>query len=124
MPSYYKDVKYQFHCDKGHLYILNKGQDYCVVVEFIDDLGDEERKIRFCENWDAAYKKYTEFWKQLNGILPPKKVSEPVSKCTFNGGCNTCRRKNCPAELGGAAYWEIFRNACLFRVKNAAAHQK
>ncbi|MDE6478241.1 MAG: hypothetical protein K2L94_03260 [Alphaproteobacteria bacterium] len=28
-----------------------------------------------------------------------------------------CRSKNCPAKLGGAAYWEIFATSCLFKVR-------
>ncbi len=120
MRTYYENVKYYADCENGSVYLISDGERYAVVGEFLrfNQFGEEiggVNKFRPCANWDAAYKLYNEYWKQLHGIFPPKKVAEPKRKCAFNCAGNMCRRKNCPAELGGAAYWEIFRGACLYR---------
>ncbi len=109
----------QYNCDRGNVRLLGDGTEFFVLVEVFANPTTNttamRRWLRF-SSFNAAAIQYTRYWNAFNGIggicrgAAPKKC-----KCTFGGNKRMCSPDCCPDNLGGAAYWEIFGNACLYR---------
>lgn len=61
-------------------------------------------------SYEEALEKFAELKAELDGRTYIK------PKCKYSAArTRPCNSRNCPAKLGGAAFWQIFRDSCLYR---------
>lgn len=84
---------------------------FTVAMEKISPLGNSHIWQRTFYDFDVAVDEYRACIDKLHGRTSAR-------TCTANaaGRCK-CSAANCPKSLGGAAFWQIFRESCLYRTK-------
>lgn len=95
----------------GNVYLLKEIKCFSVLMEKRICAGNYRCKTFSTEDYEIAIDKYKEYIEILNG-------RKPVCMCVSNPNRRRrCTAKNCPKRLGGADYWRLFRESCLFRTR-------
>lgn len=101
---------------KGKLRLNEEDGMYSVYVETFKGASTSVQSTPYL-TYDAAWDHYLKQWRVLTGLTSDAKQPKPLKMCYFGGATCKCSPRKCPAELGGAAYWEIFRNSCQYRTR-------
>ncbi len=85
--------------------------EFVIGMEKVSKLGNSHIWQHTVYDFEEAIDEYRACIDKLNGRTPARTcVVNPVERCK-------CSAANCPKSLGGAAYWQIFRESCLYRTK-------
>ena len=84
---------------------------FTVGMEKISPLGNSEIWQRTFYDFEVAVDEYRACVDKLNN-----RTSARMCAANAAGRCK-CSAANCPKSLGGAAFWQIFRESCLYRTK-------
>lgn len=84
---------------------------FTVAMEKFSPLGNSHIWQHTVYDFEEAIDEYRACIDRLNGRTPVRTcVANPAGRCK-------CSAANCPKSLGGAAFWQIFREACPNRTK-------
>ena len=84
---------------------------FTVAMEKFSPLGNSHIWQRTFYDFEVAVDEYRACIDKLHGRTPAR-------TCAVNpNGHRKCSAANCPKSLGGAAFWQIFRESCLYRTK-------
>ena len=98
-----------FHNGNGDAYLIKAADGYSVSVTEIQAPGIYRHSYSGRLSHSTAMEQYNSHVTILGG-RPVR-----VTKCTCGGAPRRCCAEHCPDELGGAAFWEIFGNSCLYK---------
>ncbi len=109
-------ILHKYTGTRGSVRLIHDGIRYCVDIEVFD--GACTRRSQIARGtYDAAWTLYLQYWQNFNPNVPSNKLPRPIALCTFPGRNCKCVAKKCPRELGGIAFYQLFRDACLYRTK-------
>lgn len=103
-------------CEYGNkntdIYFERDGDCFIVKGQMYSSAGIWRCGIYSTRNYDNALER-------LESEITIARGGCPARKCAFAGKSDKCdcRAGNCPAELGGLAFWQIFHRSCLYRCK-------
>ena len=84
---------------------------FTVAMEKFSPLGNSDIWQHTVYDFEEAVDEYRACVDKLNGRTSARTcVANPAGRCK-------CSANNCPKSLGGAAFWQIFRESCLYRTK-------
>ncbi len=84
---------------------------FTVAMEKISPSGNSHILQHTVYDLEEAVDEYRACIDKLHGRTPAR-------TCAVNpNGHRKCSAANCPKSLGGAAFWQIFRESCLYRTK-------
>lgn len=84
---------------------------FTVAMEKFSPLGNSHIWQRTFYDFDVAVDEYRACVDKLNNRTSARMcAANPAARCK-------CSANNCPKYLGGAAFWQIFRESCLYRTK-------
>lgn len=108
------DIITSYKNDRGEVILLkNEDASFSVLRRIMRPMhmGCDEFKSWNYTDLDSAAAKYTDCVDGLNG--KPSRCN-----CSFYPkNIRRCKAKQCPKTLGGEAYWRLFREACLYRIR-------
>lgn len=112
-----QDILSFYKNDRGEVILLkNEDGSFCVLRRTRHPMDIGVTDFYKFKSWnytdlDSAAAKYTDCVDVLNGKL---------SRCNcsfYPKNIRRCKAKQCPKTLGGEAYWRLFREACLYRIR-------
>ena len=84
---------------------------FTVAMEKFSPLGNSHILQHTVYDFEEAVDEYRAYIDKLHDRVPARMcAANPVARCK-------CSAANCPKSLGGAAFWQIFRESCLYRTK-------
>ncbi len=101
----------RYACDTGDITLMRDGAQYSVLQrKYSPEHGVCVSKCRVYNfiDYELALDKYKDLIEILNG-------RRPINMCTCKSRRQKCSAKNCPTKLGGPAFWQMFRDACLYK---------
>lgn len=103
---------YEYGNRNTDIYFQREGNRFIIRAQKYISPGVWRCRVYSTCNYDNAL----EF---LEYMVTLAKGGKPSRNCAFAGENNkcSCRAKNCPAELGAAAYWQIFHRSCPYRAR-------
>lgn len=102
--------KFYYCCRAGEVFMYEDGNTFSVLMQKYIAPGNFKCKTFSADNYDIAVDKYKYFIGELKG-------NPPARKCGFRTRICKCSTEKCPKKIGGGAYWELFRESCLYRTK-------
>ncbi len=101
----------KYHDEKGSVFISKEDNAFFVVMQKKNGPGVYHCYTKGFYDFEEAIDEYKACIDKLYD-----KVADRVCVVRQNRHCK-CSAKNCPKKLGGKAYWQLFRDACLFRTR-------
>lgn len=103
--------KFYYYSRGGEVFFYEDGNAFSVLMkQYIGD-GTFHCKVFTTPDYEVAVDKYKGYMEILNGDTPARVcVSNPNRR-------RKCSAENCPKKLGGSAFWQLFRDSCLYRTK-------
>ncbi len=109
-----QNVLHKYSGARGSLKLIHDGKSYTLNIETRDGSGTST-KTEIHDTYDLAWTQYLAQWRIFTGLATEDKKSAP--QCHFNTTVCKCSADACPKILGGAAFWELFRNHCQYHTK-------
>lgn len=102
--------KFYYSCRAGEVFLYEDGKVFSVLMKKYTTSGNYKCKTFSTDNYNIGVDKYKYFIGELKG-------NPPARKCDFRARVCKCSPEKCPKKIGGVAYWELFRDACLYRTR-------
>lgn len=104
-----KKIYANYFNDNGEVYFFKEGDVFSVLFQENLTPGNYRCRIRQFKELEDAIDEYKANIDKLNG-------REPARLCAFHPNRHLkCKAKNCPKKFGGASFWKVFRESCLYR---------
>ncbi len=106
-----KEIK-TYESEYGNVSLMRDMGGYSVLLsKYLNGYSSIMRcRARSFADIELALDQYRDFIEFLHG-------RQPVNMCSCKSRRQSCSAKNCPKKLGGVAYWQLFRNSCLYRTR-------
>ncbi|MBD5389180.1 hypothetical protein HDR63_02905 [bacterium] len=109
------NVLEEYSTDRGHVQLIeDDGAYYCDAV-VTAKLGYEWRSTSTKTSYAVAMARYSNVQRFINMVSFPA----PQKECAYHPEhVVACNYENCPKELGGAGYHQIYRHSCRYHKVN------
>lgn len=104
-------IQANYVANNGEVFMFNNETMFSVFMKRKVQPGLFRCYVRNFYEFEEALDDYKACIDKLNNRVPARMCSvNPKHR-------RRCCAQNCPKRLGGAAYWQLFREACLNRTK-------